>query len=937
MLRRCLVGPVSKRFADRHLLPFRQAGECVAFGPDGPDLEVGWNDSWSDVCRRLPSGWQPDALVLCLAYARIPPGLMAAPVPIIGYARDWPILWHALRRQAAGCDVLWTDPVGVRRLAAAGYSRGRAVLPFGDVPDPEGEPADEGRDLDVLFAGNLQPAIHRDRLPWVARVARLRDRWNVRIHQDVDADRCRPLLRRARIVFQHSFHGTWDALTPTVLATGALLFREAGEAPLPGLVAGRDHVAYTARDLEQLLQHYLEDERARRAVAAAGRARAAEFQTAQLWPRALATLDAEWEEWTARARHRAGLSPPSWDRLPVLSADQKTGLESCPTKVELVTRVWQVLGSASRPDDAGLVKTLRDAVAQAPDWAEGCHILGLLHGSGPTPDLEETVAWCGRAWSGPMRHPVAGLHLVEALTRLGRHTEAVATARELLAVLEQTSALPAELRDAAPAPPGFDVLRVEWERVAWENAGQPDAEAAGKRDLLLYRLRLLLARLTGEEEHHREARRLRPDLFAAHARRSRVQGQEPRSGNRVSLCMIVRNEEQNLGRCLDSVRDLVGELVVVDTGSTDRTREVAAARGARVVSFAWCDDFAAARNAGVDHATGDWVFWLDADEYLDAANRGRLAALLGGLRDENAAYLMRQLSRPSDALGAVTAVDQVRLFRNRPDIRWEYRIHEQILLAVRRARADLRPTDVVIEHFGYQDPAVRQGKLERNLRLLELAHRERPEDPILAFNLAWALYKTGRPGEALPLLELCRDRLPPEVSIVPKVYRLLGQLHQQAGRREQALVAFRTGRALFPEDVELLLHEGLLLRQLRDHAGAEACLRRILVLPAASCLGGLDLRLRGYKTRHALAELYLEQRRHGEAEAEWQAVVAEEPGFAPAWVGLGEVHLARGEWAAVERVLARLHGTDAERLRERLSAAARDGQSNRSQVMHPPG
>src|SRR5262249_15334550 len=139
---------------------------------------------------------------------------------------------------------------------------------------------------------------------------------------------------------------------------------------------------------------------------------------------------------------------------------------------------------------------------------------------------------------------------------------------------------------------------------------------------------------------------------------------------RVSLAMIVRNEEANIAACLASVAGLLDEIIVVDTGSTDRTIELAHAAGARVVKFVWVDDFAAARNLSLDQATGDWIFWLDADERLDAETRKRLRRLHGGLRDESAAYLMRQLSRPLDPSGPTTAVDQVRLFRRRPDVRW---------------------------------------------------------------------------------------------------------------------------------------------------------------------------------------------------------------------------------------------------------------------------
>src|SRR5579871_3641923 len=150
----------------------------------------------------------------------------------------------------------------------------------------------------------------------------------------------------------------------------------------------------------------------------------------------------------------------------------------------------------------------------------------------------------------------------------------------------------------------------------------------------------------------------------------------------VSLCMIVKNEEANLPACLRSVADLVGEMILVDTGSTDRTREVARSLGARVYDFAWVDDFAAARNESIRHATGPWVFWLDGDEALDEANRQRLRALFAGLGDAPAGYVMKQRSVSDPATGEATVFEHVRLFPNRPQVRWKYRVHEQILPAL---------------------------------------------------------------------------------------------------------------------------------------------------------------------------------------------------------------------------------------------------------------
>src|SRR5258708_7858991 len=103
----------------------------------------------------------------------------------------------------------------------------------------------------------------------------------------------------------------------------------------------------------------------------------------------------------------------------------------------------------------------------------------------------------------------------------------------------------------------------------------------------------------------------------------------------VSLCIIARNEEQNLPDCIASVAGLAGEVVVIDTGSTDGTVEIAQRLGAKVFHFPWVDSFAAARNESLKHATGKWIFWMDADDRADAENRDRLRTLFANLPDEN--------------------------------------------------------------------------------------------------------------------------------------------------------------------------------------------------------------------------------------------------------------------------------------------------------------
>lgn len=178
--------------------------------------------------------------------------------------------------------------------------------------------------------------------------------------------------------------------------------------------------------------------------------------------------------------------------------------------------------------------------------------------------------------------------------------------------------------------------------------------------------------------------------------------------------MIVKNEEENIGACLSCVPDLVQEVIVVDTGSTDRTREIAAGLGAKVFDFPWVDSFAAARNESLRHATGDWIFWMDADDRLDEENRGKLRTLFAGLRDENAAYVMKCLCLPDPVSRTTTVVDHLRLFRNHAELRWRYRVHEQILPAVRQVNGQVRWSDVVIQHTGYQDQSLRDAAPARS-------------------------------------------------------------------------------------------------------------------------------------------------------------------------------------------------------------------------------
>ncbi|HWR21606.1 MAG TPA: glycosyltransferase family 2 protein, partial [Verrucomicrobiae bacterium] len=201
----------------------------------------------------------------------------------------------------------------------------------------------------------------------------------------------------------------------------------------------------------------------------------------------------------------------------------------------------------------------------------------------------------------------------------------------------------------------------------------------------------------------------------------------------LSLCMVVRNEETNLSRCLESVKGVIDEIIIVDTGSTDRTVEIAQQYGAKIFSHRWDNDFAAARNVSLSHATSDWILVLDADETLAEEDRGRLRALLRP--DGPTAYLLNIVSPVDDRRSSHAVINAFpRLFRNRPEIRFEGRVHEQVSPSIARMGGTVSPSEIRIHHQGYHSRWVDlSAKRQRNIHLLRRQLTDHPDDPSAHF------------------------------------------------------------------------------------------------------------------------------------------------------------------------------------------------------------
>jgi glycosyltransferase involved in cell wall biosynthesis len=331
--------------------------------------------------------------------------------------------------------------------------------------------------------------------------------------------------------------------------------------------------------------------------------------------------------------------------------------------------------------------------------------------------------------------------------------------------------------------------------------------------------------------------------------------------------MIVRDEEKNLANCLESVRGIFDEIVVVDTGSTDRTVEIARSFGAKVFDSVWVDSFSAARNEALSHATGDFAFWLDADDVVEPAEQEKLRELLGRLRaGEQVAYVVRCACDPSpDGTGGDTVVDHIRLFPLRDDARWTYRVHEQILPALRKVKVPVRWTDLTVRHTGYVDPALRARKLERDIRLLYLDLEDRPNDPFVLFNLGAIGIERHEWSKALEFLDRSLLGSAPTDSIVRKLFALIARAHQMMGDSQAALRTCAQGLKLDPDDAELWFRKAVVHRHRGESMQAEQCWVRILGLHRPDQFCSFDQGIYGHLTRRNLAALSTERGDHAEA------------------------------------------------------------------------
>ncbi|HXD67427.1 MAG TPA: glycosyltransferase family 2 protein [Solirubrobacteraceae bacterium] len=484
----------------------------------------------------------------------------------------------------------------------------------------------------------------------------------------------------------------------------------------------------------------------------------------------------------------------------------------------------------------------------------------------------------------PQRRFHGKLTLIDAgMSATAQASEGLAT-RVYLAIA--TAALDM-LEDSPSEPTILNLAGVALYELWSLDAAQALFRAARRLDASLPNVEANLDEVARRKRAGRRTRPLHAALPALARRATSVANRaKPTSGLTLSLCMIVRDEEQMLPRCLAAVASAVDEIVIVDTGSTDATVEIARSFGAKVIEFPWTGSFSEARNVSFEAATGDWVMYLDADEVLVAEDIEQLRALTGRTWRE-AFYLVETSYTGELGDGGAMVNNALRVFRNRPEYRFRDRLHEQIAHTLPTyIPGRVEQTPVRVTHYGYLG-SVRDAKekSQRNIELLRKQSAESPKTPFLHFNLGSEYIVAGDFNAAIDELKTARALVAAEGNLtraeyVPSLFTRLVTVLRMAGSLLEADTTAAEGLELFPRFTDLVLAQARIAQTRGDTDEALALFDRAIEMGEAPARYSPMVGSGTFLARLALAELHLELGEPALARTALQWCVEHHPDYA---------------------------------------------------------
>lgn len=317
--------------------------------------------------------------------------------------------------------------------------------------------------------------------------------------------------------------------------------------------------------------------------------------------------------------------------------------------------------------------------------------------------------------------------------------------------------------------------------------------------------------------------------------------------------MIVKNEELNLIKCLGSIRNYVDEIVIVDTGSVDNSMEIAKGFGALVIQHPWQNDFSAARNVSLDHASGEWILFLDADEEVIIEDLYRLQILESTDID---GFFLNILN--IDGKGGHIKQQVLRLFRNLPEHRFQGAIHEQIIHSIKHHKptAKFSYLKIRVNHYGYLTEHVdKQNKINRNISILQRECIKEDDNGFLLFNLGNEYMRIGDYSKALKYYNMAEPLTNAEISYAPLLGKKKSQALIQRNCYQEALNELEKYLNIYPDFTDLLYLKASIYYKMSQYQESLKIFNQCLILGEAPACYVSESGVGTHKTEQAIKKI----------------------------------------------------------------------------------
>mgnify|MGYP000220812130 CR=1 FL=1 len=368
----------------------------------------------------------------------------------------------------------------------------------------------------------------------------------------------------------------------------------------------------------------------------------------------------------------------------------------------------------------------------------------------------------------------------------------------------------------------------------------------------------------------------------------------------LSLCIITKDEEKNIARCINSVKDVVDEIVVVDTGSKDKTIEIAESLGARVIHTKWEDDFSKARNTAIENAKSDWILFLDADEVVKREDVGKIRPLLED--DTVEAYMFKFVNYGGGSIstGRTTIHYNFKLFRNNGKLRYVYPIHENLKNVVDNRAPIYKESGITILHYGYlNETRIEKNKTQRYINMISKYLMTHPNDMFQHLNLGVEYFNAKEYDKALKHLQIVQKRIKTNSPLSVRLYIYLIQTYAEMKDYDTALKIVSSVKSAYEKIPDFHFLEGAIYFKQKRYQKAVETFNRCFSIGdcegRANFIGGAG----SYRAKYMIAHCREMQGDLNGAVKDYIKLLIARPGFKEVFIKLFDIFVKNEKPEAV--------------------------------------